>query len=203
MEKLDLKSQYKSFYAPSAKAVAEVTVPAWQFLMVDGAGDPNTAPRFPQAVEALYALSYTLKFMVREACAVDYGVMPLEGLWWMPDMAAFDIRAKDQWLFTVMILQPEYVTPALLARARAQVAKKKNLPALADVRLETFAEGHAAQILHVGPFAEEGPTVEKLHRHIAVAGARPVGKHHEIYLTNISRTAPERWKTVLRQPMAR
>ncbi|HEY3378468.1 MAG TPA: GyrI-like domain-containing protein [Armatimonadota bacterium] len=201
MQKVDLKAQYKALYAPSAKVVAAVTVPAWQFLLVDGTGDPNTSERFQQAVETLFALSYALKFLVRAEQAVDYGVMPLEGLWWSDDPSAFSLQAKERWSWTVMIMQPAYVTEELVARARAQVAAKKDLPLLPALRFETYAEGLAAQTLHIGPFSTEEATVVRVHDFIAQAGYRPEGKHHEIYLSDIRRAAPERWKTVVRQPM--
>ena len=200
MEKLDLKTEYKALYAPSAKAASMVTVPSFRFLMLDGMGDPNNSPRFQAAVEALFTLSYTLKFLVRKVREVDYGVMPLEGLWWTEDMA-FMPQDKSHWQYTVMIMQPELVTAELVEEARAQAAGKKALPALAEVRLEHYAEGESAQIMHIGPFSEEGPTVETLHRFIREAGKTPAGKHHEIYLSDIRRAAPARWKTVLRQPV--
>jgi len=201
MEKLDLKAQYKALYAPSVKNVGVVTVPAFQFLAVDGAGDPNTSERYHQAIEALFALSYTLKFLVREVLDIDYGVMPLEGLWWMEDMREFSQDAKDRWLWTAMIMQPAFITPELIERAREQAAKKKALPMLPELRLETVEEGLAAQIMHIGPFSAEGPTIEKVHQFIRDSGHALTGKHHEIYLTDIRRAAPERWKTVVRQPM--
>lgn len=201
MEKIDLKVEDKSLYAPSAKTAAMVTVPGFQFFMLDGAGDPNTSPRFQAAIEALFTLSYTLKFLVRKAREVDYGVMPPEGLWWAEDMSAFMFEDKSAWLFTLMIRQPEFITPELVEEARAQAMAKKPLPALAEVRLERFAEGPAAQIMHIGPYAEEGPTVETLHRFIRAAGKSPVGKHHEIYLGDPRRTAPARLHTIIRQPV--
>lgn len=201
-EKVDLKRRLPHLYAPSAREVTEVDVPPAAYLMVDGAGDPNVSPEFQAAVEALFSLSYALKFAVKKGpLAIDYTVMPLEGLWWADDMANFDVARKSDWKWTLMILQPEWIDAALVADTLLQVRAKKPLPVLERVRFETFAEGRCAQILHVGPFAEEGPTIEKLHRHIAGQGARLVGKHHEIYLSDLRRTAPEKLKTVLRQGM--
>jgi len=202
MDKLVLKQQDKMLYAPSAKDAALVTVPAMQFLMVDGTGNPNHSARFQAAVEALYALSYTLKFLVRAEREIDYGVLPLEGLWWVPDMAEFDINMKEHWLWTVMIRQPDFVTAEQVERARVQAAGKKELVLLSELRFETFVEGLSAQILHIGPFSEEGPTVEKLHRFILEQGCAITGKHHEIYLSDIRRAAPEKWRTVVRQGVA-
>jgi len=201
MEKVDLKAEYKTLYTSSAKAAAMVTVPSFQFFMLDGAGDPNNSPRFQAAMEALFTLSYTLKFLVRKVLDIDYGVMPPEGLWWAEDMSAFIQQDKAKWLYTLMIMQPEFITPELVEDARTQALAKKAQPALAEVRFERFEEGPAAQILHVGPYSEEGPTIETLHRFIREAGKEPVGKHHEIYLTDMRRTDPARWKTIVRQPV--
>ncbi|NNL78036.1 MAG: hypothetical protein HKO68_17020, partial [Desulfobacterales bacterium] len=157
---------------------------------------------FKDAVEALYSVSYTLKFMIKKGeLGIDYGVMPLEGLWWADDMSQFSVEKKEQWKWTLMIMQPELVTTELLNKAIAQVEKKKNPAALSQLRFESFAEGRAAQIMHIGPFAEEGPTIERLHHFITENGFKLTGKHHEIYLSDIRRAAPEKWKTIIRQPL--
>jgi hypothetical protein len=202
MEKLDLLKRLKHLYAPSAKRVELVDVPAMNFLMVDGAGDPNRCPAFTDAVEALFSLSYTLKFMVKKGeMGIDYTVMPLQALWWADDMSVFTTGAKDAWQWTAMVMQPECITPALVEAALREVARKKTLAAVPLVRFETFAEGRAAQLLHIGPFSEEGPTIEKVHAFIESCGSRRTGKHHEIYLSDIRRAAPEKWKTIVRQPL--
>lgn len=201
MEKIDLRKQLKHLYQPSAKEVVQVDVPTMNFLMVDGEGDPNTSKDFSDAVEALFSLAYTLKFMVKKgSLAIDYGVLPLEGLWWADDMSAFSAGDKSNWKWTVMIMQPHFVTGEMVQQAKDAVQKKKDLPALSLVRFEAFSEGKCAQILHIGPFSEEGPTVEKVHAYIDTIGKR-IGKHHEIYLSDIRRAAPEKWKTIIRQPM--
>lgn len=203
MKKIDYRKEMKELYAPSAKQVGLVEVPAMNYLMIDGKGDPNKAVAFQQAVEALYGVSYTLKFMIKKGpAAIDYGVMPLEGLWWIEEMAEFSIERKDDWLWTVMIMQPAPVTEALVKQAIEEVRKKKNPPALSLMRYESLAEGKAAQIMHLGPFATEGPTIEKVHAFIREQGGKLRGKHHEIYLSDIRKAAPEKWKTVLRQPMS-
>jgi len=203
MQKIDYKKELKHLYRPSAKKVEIVEVPRMNFLMIDGEGDPNTSASFQEAVEALYALSYALKFMVKKgALQIDYGVMPLEGLWWAEDMETFDIEDKSDWKWTLMIMQPEWITDARVAEAFEQVQKKKNPSALGHVRFEPYTEGPAAQIMHIGPFADEGPTVAKVHEFIAQNGYRRRGKHHEIYLSDIRRAAPEKWKTVIRQPVS-
>lgn len=203
MEKVDYKKQLKRLYEPSAKQVEIVDVPEMNFLMVDGAGDPNTSKSFSDAIEALYPLSYTLKFMVKNGPdAVDYGVMPVEALWWADDMSAFSTGNKDAWKWTLMIMQPELITGEMVEKAMEQVRRKKNPAALPLVRFERFKEGKAAQIMHLGPFSEEGPTIEKVHSCIENQGCLRTGKHHEIYLSDIRRAAPEKWKTVVRQPMS-
>jgi len=204
MEKTDYLKQLKHLYGPSAKKVECVEVPQMNFLMVDGAGDPNTSKSFSDAIEALYPLSYTLKFMVKKgAIAIDYGVMPLEALWWADDMSVFSTGNKDAWKWTIMIMQPEFITQELVKSAIEEVARKKKPVSLPLVRFEAFKEGQAAQTLHIGPFSEEGPTIEKVHQFIENNGSQRVGKHHEIYLSDLRRTAPEKWKIIVRQPMSR
>ena len=203
MATTDLKRELKHLYQPSAKAVVEVAVPAFRFLMIDGEGDPNTAPAYAQAVEALFSVSYTAKFMVKKGPqAIDYAVMPLEGLWWSSDMRSFLTGDRSQWRWTLMIMQPDFVEAAVVEAARAEVARKKRLPALGALRLETFHEGRCAQTLHVGPFSEEGPTVQRVHDFIARQGCALAGKHHEVYLSDVRRADPARWRTIVRQPMA-
>jgi hypothetical protein len=201
VQKTDLKKELKHLYAPSAKEVVQVDVPAFQFLMVDGEGDPNTSQGYAQAVEALFAVSYTAKFMVKKGPeARDYAVMPLEGLWWAEDMSAFIANDRARWKWTLMIMQPDFVGLETIHAAMAEVKRKKALPALSKLRLEVFEEGPCAQVLHVGPFSEEGPTVERVLRFIQ-ARASLTGKHHEIYLSDIRRAAPANWKAIIRQPM--
>jgi hypothetical protein len=169
--------------------------------MIDGQGDPNTTPEYAQAVEALFSVSYMAKFAVKKgAQKLDYAVMPLEGLWWADDWSAFTAGDKANWHWTMMILQPSFVSDETVQDAIAAVSKKKALPAVAKLRLELLLEGRCAQILHLGPFSAEGPTIEKLHDHIRGHG-QLAGKHHEIYLSDVRRAAPEKWKTILRRPM--
>ncbi|WP_282166975.1 GyrI-like domain-containing protein [Shewanella japonica] len=182
MEKVDYKKQLKHLYLPSKKQVTTVDVPSMYYLMVDGKGEPGSE-QYQQAIEALYSVAYTIKFMIKKgATAIDYGVLPLEGLWWADDMDDFINDNK------------------LVIEAIRQVKQKKSLAAIDLVRYESFSEGQCAQILHVGPFSEEGPTVAKVHDYIESAGFTLSGKHHEIYLSDIRRAAPENWKTVIRQP---
>ena len=202
MEKIDLRKEWKHLYKPSPKKVEIVDVPQMNFLMIDGRGDPNTSQEFQEAVEVLFGVSYTAKFMVKKGeTAIDYSVMPLEGLWWMDNMAEFSIDRKHEWKWTAMIMQPEYVSADLLQAAMAQVEKKKNPAALSKLRFESYQEGEAAQIMHIGPFAGEGPTIAKIHQFIEDNGYALSGKHHEIYLSDFRKAAPEKLKTVIRQPL--
>ena len=202
MKKIDLKKELKRLYQPSAKEVVMVEVPAMNFLMIDGQGDPNTSPSYQAAVEALFSVAYAIKFKVKKTLAIDYGVLPLEGLWWADDMSAFSLEDKSGWKWTMMIMQPEFVNAAMVRDTIVEVKKKKDLPALANLRFEAFAEGKAAQILHVGPFSTEGPTVAGVHAFIASVGKRS-GKHHEIYLSDPRRCAPAKMRTVLRHGVER
>ena len=204
MTKVDLKKQLKHLYQPSAKEFVVVDVPPMQFLMIDGHGDPNTAQEYQDALEALYAVAYTLKFASKKALKTDTVVPPPEGLWWAEDMEVFTASSdKSTWDWTMMIMQPEWVTQKMFEEAVAQVEKKKNPPALPRLRLETYGEGLAVQIMHIGPYDAEGPTIARMHAFIAENGYEPAGKHHEIYLSDPRRTAPEKMKTVLRQPVRR
>ena len=200
MVKIDYKKELKTFYKTSAKKVEFVDVPEMDFLKIDGLGAPG-AQTYQEAVEALFQLSYTIKFMIKKGeVAIDYGVMPLQGHWWVDDMSKFDVNKKDEWKWTMMIMQPELVTKSIVEEATEQLKIKKNPPALPKIKFEAFTEGIAAQILHIGPFSEEGPTIQKVHQAIIEKGFQLSGKHHEIYLTDIRRAAPENWKTIIRQP---
>lgn len=202
MDKIDYKKELKALYRTSAKEVVEVIVPPLRYLMVDGQGDPNTSAEYAQAIEALFSVSYTAKFAMKKRAVepIDYAVMPLQGLWWADDFSAFAAGDKANWKWTMMILQPPCVPDEVIHSAIAEVGRKKKLTALAKLRFEEFDEGRCAQILHVGPFSEEGPTIERLHQFIDSRSAK-TGKHHEIYLSDIRRGDPKNWKTLIRQPM--
>ena len=201
--KIDLKKEYRNLYRPSQKAFSIVDVPPLPFLMVDGAGDPNTAQSYVEAIGVLYTVAYTLKFMSKADPGIDFTVMPLEGLWWADDMGAFsvDISDKDSWLWTAMIHQPEHITEAMVAAAVEQARAKKNPPGLDRLRFETYHEGLSVQVLYLGAYADEGPTIAAMHQHAVEQGYRLRGKHHEIYLNDPNRTASEKLKTVIRQPI--
>jgi hypothetical protein len=201
MAKVDLKKQLKPLYAPSAKAPVLVDVPKMSFLMVDGAGDPNTAPEFQETCNALYGVAYTLKFSLKKQGGADFAVMPLEGLWWGEGLRDFLTSDKSDWNWTLMIALPDFLTVEQVRAAAEQLKKKKDSPAIGKVRFEAFHEGPAVQILHIGPYAAEGPTVERLVQFATEKGYELAGKHHEIYLGDPRRCAPEKLKTILRQPV--
>lgn len=201
MTRIDFKRELKRLYGPRAGEPELVEVPPMNFLMIDGAGDPNRERSYQEAVEALFSVSYAVKFKAKRTLAIDYGVPPLEGLWWARDMRDFAANDKAKWKWTMMIMQPEFVHAALVRDTIAEVGKKKGLPALGKLRFEKFVEGKCAQTLHVGPFSAEGPAIARLHAFIASLGGKLHGKHHEIYLSDIRRADPAKWKTVLRQPL--
>ncbi|MGH3691888.1 MAG: GyrI-like domain-containing protein [Microbacterium sp.] len=186
-----------------------IDVPPMQYLMVDGAGDPNTSPAYRDAVSALFPVAYALKFASRNELGIDTVVMPLEGLWHAPDMESFTSRRdKSAWLWTMMIMVGDHITEPLFAAAVEAVAqkaakKKEPIPALESVRLETLDEGTCVQTLHVGPFDDEGPVLDDLHhRFIPENGLQMRGLHHEIYLSDLRRTDQTKLRTILRQPVA-
>lgn len=182
-----------------------IVVPPLRFLCMDGQGDPNTSPAYEAAIQALYSVAYTLKFTIKKAGGPTFKVSPLEGLWWADDPAAFANGEKSAWNWTMMIRVPDVVTDELFEECRETVATKKSMPAARELRLSTFEEGTAAQILHVGPYASEGPTILRLHDFIRALGFTfddSRYQHHEIYLGDPRRTAPERLRTIIRQPYA-
>jgi hypothetical protein len=201
---IDLTQTLKYLYLPSFKAPVIVQVPPLNFLMIDGHGDPNVTPAYQAAVEALYQFSYSLKFAMKKEAGIEYKVMPLEGLWWAENMDSFVSGAKETWDWTMMIAQPDPVTTAWVEKTLAALAvKKDSAPAIPQVRFECYAEGASVQILHLGPYSAEYHNVQRIHAFAAEQGYHPAGKHHEIYLGDPRRTAPEKLRTVLRQPIAR
>jgi hypothetical protein len=202
---LDIVKLHKPLYTPSANHPAIVEVPELAFLMVDGRGDPNTSEAFHDAMQALYSAAYTLKFTLKKADPErDFKVAPLEGLWWTDEAAPSldDLRRdRDGWNWTMMIAVPDTVTAAEVEATLEAAARKKDLPAAPRLRLKRFEEGLAAQIMHLGPYSEEAPTIERLHAFVAAEGYELRDRHHEIYLGDPRRTAPERLKTVLRHPV--
>jgi len=211
MKTLDLKKEFKYLYAPSAKKADIVKVPKLQFAMIDGViekgKEPGNSPAFAEATQALYSISYTLKFMLkkRKTNAIDYPVMPLEGLWGIQDVNV-DVGKKDNWSFTLMILQPDVITKDIFAEGMEQVRKKKgDSPELSKVRLSHFEEGVCVQMMHIGPYATEPATIEIMRAFAAENGYRdnvgPNGLHHEIYLGDPRKANPAKLKTVVRHPL--
>ena len=202
MKKVDYKKKLKHLYGPSSKKIVIVEVPSMNYFMVDGEGGP-AAESYQQAIEALYGLSFTVKFDVKKGVGLDYTVMPLEGLWWAKDITAFSADRKDEWLWKMMIMQPDYVTAKHVNAATKQLREKKNPLALDKIRFESYHEGPSVQILHIGPYDDEGPTIAQMHKFIDENGYQLHMKHHEIYLSDPRRSKPEKLKTVLRQPITK
>lgn len=201
MEKIDFKKQLKELYKPSSKEVSIVNVPKMNYLMIDGKGNPGTSKVFQKAIEALFSVSYNLKFFVKKNKDIDYGVLPLEGLWWADNMEDFVTSNKENWQWKLLIMQPDFISEENVKDAISEVEKKKALNALPKLRFESYDEGRAAQIMHIGPFSEEGPTIQKIHKYIEDSGHKFNGDHHEIYLNDIRRVHAEKMKTILRQPI--
>ena len=199
--KIDLKHELGDLYKARSQPTM-VEVPELNFLMVDGHGDPD-GPTFHESVDALYATAYGLKFRVRALDGADYRVMPLEGLWWIPNARVWDFEDKSDWDWTLMIVQPEMVTPELVQDVTAAVRAKHPSPAFGRLRLEAFEEGMSVQTMHVGPWEAERPTLERLQMFIAESNLVPVGKHHEIYLSDPGRVEPDRMRTIVRQAVVR
>lgn len=211
--KLDLKKQLKHLYLPSAKEVVVVDVPEMQFARIGGRIEPGLlpgdSPEFAEAIGALYSVSYTLKFMSkkRPVDPIDYTVMALEGLWTTP-AGGFDYATCDEWLWTLMIMQPGHITAEMFAEALEQIAKKsakegRSTAALERVRLERFAEGLCIQTMHIGPYADEPRTLERMAAFAQANGYAYRGPHHEIYLGDPRAAKPENLKTVLRHGVMR
>lgn len=202
MKKVDYKKELKHLYGSSSKKVVIVEVPSMNYFMVDGEGGP-AAESYQQAIEALYGLSFTVKFDVKKGVGPDYTVMPLEGLWWAKDITAFSADRKDEWQWKMMIMQPDHVTAKHVNAATKQLREKKNPLALDKIRFESYHEGPSVQILHIGPYDDEGPTIAQMHKFIDENGYQLHMKHHEIYLSDPRRSKPEKLKTVLRQPITK
>ncbi len=203
MAKKDLPKELQALYFPSAKEPVLVDVPAMQFAMVDGTGSPSDSKDFQEAIGALYGVAYTAKFAAKKQGIRDVVVMPLEGLFWTPGSPTFAAADKEGWHWTLMLNEPPAVTRKLFDESVRQLRERKNPPALSQVRLERWKEGKAAQIMYLGPYSGEAPTITRLHGFIQENGYRLSGKHHEIYLGNPQTSAPERLKTVIRQPFSK
>ncbi len=203
-EVIDLWTEHKELFSPKSGKPELVRVPPLSYLMVDGAGDPNTSPDFGAAIGALYSLAYTLKFMLKKRKVMDFRVLPSSGRYHNQDPRVFLEGRKQEWQWTLMLPIPSSVTAAHIKEARELALARKNpSPALPRVRREVLREGLCAQVLHIGPYAAEKRTIEALHAFIAGEGLAFAGSHHEIYLSDPNRTAPEKLKTIVRQPVKR
>jgi hypothetical protein len=204
MDKIDFRQTLKTLYAPSSKEFSLVEVPEMRFLMNEGMGDPNTAPAYAEGLTWLYTVAYTLKFASRKELGKDYVVPPLEGLWWSDDMADFAAGNRDRWQWTQMIMIPDFITSAMISAAIETAARKLTGSPPASLRVERVAEGPSVQIMHIGSYADEAPVIRRLHEeYLPAHGLVEAGKHHEIYLSDPRRIAPEKLKTIIRQPVRR
>ncbi|NQY43054.1 MAG: GyrI-like domain-containing protein [Legionellales bacterium] len=201
MKKIDYKKKDKTVYQAKIGKIIEVNVPTFNFLQLDGRGDPNLSNLFSNACEALFSVSYKIKFAIKKGdIGIDYSVMPLEGLWWVDD-GVFNLNDKSNWLWTLMIRQPEFITQKHLDIAINEVQKHKGLAGLSNLSLGKYNEGLSFQILHLGPYCKEQETIDTLHDYIDRYDFTCNGKHHEIYLNNPTKTAPDKLKTIIRQPI--
>lgn len=201
MRNYDVKKDRRDLYT-ATRSFAPVDVPAMNFLMADGAGSPNTSPFYRDVVQALYATAYAVRALAVGELGQKHTVGPLEGLWWSEDLGAFAARDEDAWQWRLMIVQPDWITRELFAAGLARAVEKKAPAAAGRVRFEAFHEGPSVQILHIGPYDQEGPTLARLHdEHLPGEHLRPRGTHHEIYLSDPRRTDPARLRTILRQPV--
>ncbi|MFV0645140.1 MAG: GyrI-like domain-containing protein [Sphingomonadaceae bacterium] len=201
MTKLDLKKKYRDLFNPPIRDFVEVQPPKMSFVKIDGEGDPNTAAPYRAGIEWLYSVSYAMKFAAKSRLASDYVVPPLEALWWSDDPGTFVRREKDRWQWTIMIMAPDFVTDALFEDAVAKtLLKRDDRPS--SLRFESFAEGRSLQIMHIGSYDDEGPTLQRLHDEIMPAlGVTFDGPHHEVYLNDPRKIAPSKLNTILRQPI--
>lgn len=200
--KVDFTKSYDS-YAARHGEFRVLDVPAMQYLMVDGHGDPNTSAEYAEALAALYPVAYTLKFASKRDLERDYVVPPLEALWWAADLAAFtSARDKSQWDWTAMIMAPDWITDELFHDAISSATRRNLSASLGKVRLETLEEGRCVQTLHLGSYDDEAGVLATMHDHfIPGAGLRMRGRHHEIYLNDARRVEPAKLRTILRQPV--
>ncbi|MEK6646402.1 MAG: GyrI-like domain-containing protein [Candidatus Firestonebacteria bacterium] len=201
MEKYDYKKKLKYLYDASADKIGIIDIPPMNYLMIDGKGNPNKVPSFKEAVGTLYSISYNLKFTIKKEKNIDYKVMPLEGLWWMEDMNSFNPNTKDEWKWTIMIIQPDFIKKENAIKAIDYVKRKSGFNGFPKVRFEKLEEGKCAQILYIGPYENEESTIKNMHKFVLENGYSLYGKHHEIYLSDPRKCAPEKLRTIIRQPI--
>jgi len=200
-EKLDLRKKLAHFYRPPVGGVEVLKVPRMKYVVVDGGGSPESDD-FHQAIGTIYNVAFTMKFRSKKLLKRDYNIMALEGLWWV-EGGGFVVTKRESWQWTLMIVQPDFVTPRLFADSIKEVKAKKNPPGLERARLVPFAEGLCAQTMHVGPYSTESETIARLETFVKEHGYKMVGKHHEIYLGDPRRAAPSKLRTIIRHPIAK
>ncbi|MFZ2593448.1 MAG: GyrI-like domain-containing protein [Minisyncoccia bacterium] len=202
MTKIDLKKTLDSYKAKN-HVLQIVTIPSTQYIMIDGEGDPNTADEYTNAIQALFPIAYKIKFASKIELKRDFVVMPLEGLWWADDMSAFTSgRDKSKWKWTLMIMQPDWITKDMFMKAVRDLADKNAPKSLGNVRFETLHERTCVQTLHVGSFDDEAEILAEMHNiFIPANNLKMIGKHHEIYFSDVRKVAPAKWRTILRQPV--
>lgn len=192
----------ETLYAPPSEPVL-AEIPSFEFVMIDGSGDPRTSPDFQTAIAALYAVSYPVVITLKKEGGRRLKVRPLEGLWWAEDLRVFQPASEDRtsWRWRMMIRQPEDVPSDLYEAAFVRLTKKLGRAVADQVRIERFDEGLSAQLMHHGSYADEGPNIARLHDFVAAQGLQLRGHHHEIYLSDPRKCAPQKMRTVLRQPV--
>lgn len=200
MDKIDFKKTMKELYVPSAKDFVLVQVPPMPFIMIDGEGSPD-GEAYNRAVQWIYSVVYPIKFMAKKKLGKDFVAPPLEGLWWADDIGAFVADKKDDWKWRSMMMLPTWATIEMfeeaVTKAEGKLGQRPD-----SLRMEEFEEGLCVQIMHIGPYSEEAPTIAQMHQEfIPQNGLTENGHHHEIYLSDPRRVAPEKLKTVLRQPV--
>jgi hypothetical protein len=203
VQNYDIKKDRPDLYGSKRGQFKIIDVPQLQFLMADGHGSPNTSSLYPEIVTALYTVSYAVRAIAKEKLQRTHTVGPLEGLWDAKDLEVFHTRDEDAWEWTLMIVQPDWITPEIVDAAMERVQRTKDLSAGSKVRFQEFQEGKSVQVLHIGPYNEEGPTIARMHDEFMPAeGLAPRLRHHEIYLSDARRTDPSRLRTILRQPVS-
>jgi len=199
-EKIDFRKSLKNLYNPEKGPFHFINIPAMNFLAIDGTGNPNTSTEYKEAIEALYSMAYGIKFALKPN-GIDYVIPPMEGLWWMENMNEFNPANKDRWLWTMMIMQPDWVNGEIVEKVRAITIKKKGILAIENIRFESYHEGLSVQILYIGAYIDEAPTIAEMHNFIHNSGYLLNGKHHEIYISDQRKTPAEKLRTILRQPV--
>lgn len=203
MEKKDFKIKFKNEYTASQKEAKLLEMPKLNYLALQGVGNPATSPMYQEAIESLYAIAYTIKFKLKKEKGIDFGVMPLETLWWLPEgEVRMEEANKSNWCWESLIMQPEFIDEQMVREAIEEVSRKRNLTLAKEVSFKTLEEGIVMQIMHKGPYDKEQEQVALLHQSIQEKGYTPIGLHHEIYLNDPRRTLPENLKTIIRQPIS-